>query len=61
MRCGLVTDVDECEAVPGVCHGGICLNTIGSYRCDCREGFQRNLISNTCEGQSEDFIIRNKY
>ena len=28
----------------------ICNNTIGSYECDCMEGYQENETSKICEG-----------
>ena len=32
------TDIDECETMD--CGGGVCLNTRGSYRCQCYESFR---------------------
>ncbi|KAI3370060.1 hypothetical protein L3Q82_024849 [Scortum barcoo] len=36
-------DIDECSARVLACHGldEICTNTVGSFRCDCAEGFTR--------------------
>ncbi|XP_072481778.1 latent-transforming growth factor beta-binding protein 2 isoform X3 [Notamacropus eugenii] len=34
----LSKDVDECER-PGVCIGGQCTNTDGSYHCECGQGY----------------------
>lgn len=31
-------DIDECEQ-PGVCSGGRCSNTEGSYHCECDRGY----------------------
>ena len=31
-------DVDECLSHPCL-NGGICVNTLGSFRCECRPGF----------------------
>lgn len=53
-----VTDVDECRTgiVCGV-HG--CVNLVGTYRCECRNGFIFNSISKLCEGtvQIHHFIF----
>jgi len=37
------TDVDECQTNPCTGRGEMCLNTLGSYSCECRinDGFQR--------------------
>ncbi|KAF3859531.1 hypothetical protein F7725_021930 [Dissostichus mawsoni] len=47
MRC---EDVDECRTgnVCGV-HG--CVNLVGTYRCECRNGFIFNSITKLCEGR----------
>ncbi|KAK6631430.1 hypothetical protein RUM44_005957 [Polyplax serrata] len=49
-------DVDECEAIPGLCAGGRCLNTIGSFTCECPEGQARRLTTNRCEDRDECLI-----
>ena len=36
-----LTDVDECKAITFPClHGGDCFNTLGSYTCRCKNGYQ---------------------
>ena len=43
------TDINECER-SGTCQHS-CFNTVGSYRCECREGY--TLSSNRfCNGES---------
>ncbi|KAJ6661295.1 hypothetical protein lerEdw1_015432 [Lerista edwardsae] len=34
----LFTDLNECSQ-PNVCHGGQCINTPGSYHCECKVGY----------------------
>ena len=45
---GQCEDVDECDSPNHPC-GQICTNTIGSYNCSCRAGFEKNSEDpNTC-------------
>ncbi|KAJ9581453.1 hypothetical protein L9F63_023385, partial [Diploptera punctata] len=39
-------DIDECSINPLLCHGGTCLNTVGSFLCRCRPGYQ--LVGHVC-------------
>jgi len=42
------SDTDECTSSP--CdNGGLCLNTVGSFRCFCRPGF----AGDTCSGEKK--------
>ncbi|KAK9889438.1 hypothetical protein WA026_004707 [Henosepilachna vigintioctopunctata] len=35
-------DIDECKYYKVCYHNANCVNTVGSYRCDCKEGFTDN-------------------
>lgn len=46
------TDVNECETGVHRCgEGQLCYNLPGSYRCDCKPGFQRDAFGRTCIGK----------
>ena len=51
--CSILTDVDECIDLPDVvCKKSHekCQNTIGSFMCQCQEGFSKN--NGSCEGKT---------
>ena len=54
----LFTDRDECLTLGGKCEG-VCINTVGSYFCQCTLGYQPININETmvCEGIN----IKNMY
>lgn len=45
-------DIDECREIPGVCENGLCINMIGSFRCECPIGFIYNDKLLICEGKT---------
>ncbi|KAM9705554.1 fibulin-1-like [Menidia menidia] len=49
---GGCVDVNEC-LVGGVCGGHVCTNLEGSYRCECRDGFMLNSLTQRCEDVNE--------
>ncbi|XP_055956124.1 fibrillin-2 [Patella vulgata] len=46
-------DVNECELMPNLCQNGRCINTIGSFRCECYRGFNYNPDLHICEDENE--------
>ncbi|KAG7233651.1 hypothetical protein INR49_006765 [Caranx melampygus] len=50
---GQVIDIDECREIPGVCENGVCINMIGSFRCECPIGFIYNDKLLICEDIDE--------
>lgn len=45
-----IADIDECKEIPGICANGVCINQIGSFRCECPTGFSYNDLLLVCEG-----------
>lgn len=51
--CGAsLADENECRTKPGICPNGRCVNTAGSYRCDCNEGFEVSPSGTECIGNA---------
>lgn len=46
----LFPDIDECET-PGMCMNGHCVNTQGSFRCECMAGMAVGLDGRVCVGK----------
>ena len=46
----LASDIDECRQIPGVCENGLCIDMVGSFRCECPLGFVYNNKMLVCEG-----------
>lgn len=53
----LLTDIDECERNPLLCRGGTCVNTEGSYECDCPTGYSLSTDGSVCEGWSYKYVF----
>jgi hypothetical protein len=52
----LFLDINECLNA-SICQNGICINTIGSYTCNCSIGYEYNNV--TCVGKVSYFILNN--
>lgn len=53
-------DIDECRISPDLCGSGICVNTPGSFECECFEGYESGfMMMKNCMGkQLELFLSR---
>ena len=49
-------DINECNTNNGGC-GQDCINTVGSYQCQCREGFQFTSNGRSCTGNFKIYIV----
>lgn len=47
------SDDDECRAQPSPCANGHCVNTVGSFHCDCDEGYQPSPSLTECQGECD--------
>lgn len=48
----LLADVDECATGNGnLCRNGQCINTVGSFQCQCHEGYEVAPDGRTCMGE----------
>lgn len=43
-------DINECERTPGLCRGGTCRNTPGSFYCQCPPGHELSPDKLSCKG-----------
>jgi fibulin 1/2 len=47
-----LVDINECKGRHGCEH--LCVNTYGSYRCECKKGYQRSYLNNKhCHDKDE--------
>jgi hypothetical protein len=49
-------DINECET-PGICMNGRCVNTDGSYRCECFPGLAVGLDGRVCVGKKKSHSL----
>lgn len=47
-----MTDIDECKGENDICGKyGQCFNLIGSYSCQCKEGYVSSSVTKKCVGK----------
>lgn len=55
------SDIDECRTIPDLCKNGLCINTLGSYRCVCNKGYKADKTGTQCVGKySTNLVHREK-
>lgn len=40
--------MDECTTLTNPCPDGVCLNNLGSFECDCNNGYEKDLFTGDC-------------
>ena len=43
--------MDECLTMFASCGNGLCVNTVGSFRCECNEGYTPSQAGTVCVGE----------
>lgn len=51
-------DIDECRISPDLCGSGICVNTPGSFECECFEGYESGfMMMKNCMGKRGQTLL----
>jgi fibrillin 2/3 len=49
-------DLNECSFMLDACDNGECINTDGSYRCECAQGYRLDGSGKKCIGKAKIFL-----
>lgn len=52
-------EIDECELMPTMCSHGTCMNTPGSFECQCKHGYVYDINSHQCIDENECLRVPN--
>ena len=56
--CPCSADVVECDGDPAPCHvTAICIDSIGSYSCQCNTGYSGDGVTQPCASKSDDVHV----
>lgn len=50
-------DIDECLLTEGTICSQICINSAGSYKCDCYKGYSLRKDEITCKTTGEQYFV----
>lgn len=59
-------DIDECRISPDLCGSGTCVNTPGSFECECFDGYEsgfmmmKNCMGKCCQYDLESVLLMYK-
>lgn len=54
-----VSDIDECRISPDLCGHGTCVNTPGSFECECFEGYESGfMMMKNCMGKEQTHKLK---
>ena len=53
LNLSFLIDVDECRLLLGICRNGRCRNTVGSFSCECADGYTLTDDGQNCRDINE--------
>ena len=55
--CNYCTDIDECNGTNPCAPNGNCVNTNGSFTCNCSSGYELDRSGQSCSGKSTQLPV----